>query len=162
MSSNGTVGISIPADIYAEFILRKGESVDVTSWIINVVEDYLERTKHDDDWCEAYKDQVNERLIEEVNVFGDPKYGYQWSTLFLPNGTRLRMQYKGAYYYAVVADEKIVILEKDSPLSDGNYSPSEFASKVANNTQRNAWRDLWVKRPADRDWELADDLRRRQ
>ncbi|MGY0715358.1 hypothetical protein [Azospirillum argentinense] len=162
MSSNGTVGISLPADLYAEFILRKGESVDVTSWIINVIEDYLERTKHDEEWCDSYKDRMADDLLKDVNLFGDTKYGYQWSTLFLPNGTRIRMQYKGAYHYAVISNEKIIVMENESPLFDGHYSPSEFASRVANNTQRNAWRDLWIKRPMDRDWTLADELRRHQ
>jgi hypothetical protein len=28
--------------------------------------------------------------------------GYQWKQLFLPDGTDLRMRYRGAYYYAKV------------------------------------------------------------
>lgn len=162
MSSNGTVGINLPADLYAEFILRKGESVDVTSWIIKVIEDYLEKTKYDEIWCDSYKERIVDSLSKELNFHGDPKYGYQWSTLFLPNGTSIRMHYKGSYQYAVVSYEKIVVMENESPLSDEHYSPSEFASRVANNTQRNAWRDLWIKRPMDRDWTLADELRRQQ
>jgi hypothetical protein len=26
-------------------------------------------------------------------------------------------------------------------------------------SSRNAWRDLWIKRPDDKDWKLADDCR---
>jgi hypothetical protein len=39
-------------------------------------------------------------------------------------------------------------------------SPSEFANQVAGGTNRNAWRDLWIKRPHDSEFHLADDLRR--
>ena len=35
-------------------------------------------------------------------------------------------------------------------------SPSEFANKAADGTARNACRDLWSKRPRDRDFRLAD------
>jgi len=41
-----------------------------------------------------------------------------------------------------------------------HYSPSQFACHLADNTSRNAWRDIWIKRPNDKDWILADSLRR--
>ena len=39
-------------------------------------------------------------------------------------------------------------------------TPSELASRVANNTSRNAWRDLYIMRPGDTHFELAAVLRR--
>ncbi len=77
--------------------------------------------------------------------------GYQWKTLFLPEGTEVRMQYKGAYSYAKVEGDDIIF--KDKPIS-----PAAMANTVADGS-RNAWRDLWIKRPADREWRLADDSR---
>lgn len=78
--------------------------------------------------------------------------GYHWKDLFLPDGTQARMKYKGKYYNACV--------DGDSFVYEGiNLSPSEFANKVTHSS-RNAWRDIWVKRPQDREWILADDLRR--
>ncbi len=77
--------------------------------------------------------------------------GCQWKSLFLPDGTEVRMQYKGAYSYAKV--------ESDDLVFDGkSISPSTFANSIAG-TSRNAWRDLWIKRPGDSDWRLADELR---
>lgn len=77
--------------------------------------------------------------------------GYQWKTLFLPDGTEIRMQYKGVYYYANVVGDKI--------LYDGrSVSPATFANTVAQSS-RNAWRDLWVRLAPDREWRLADECR---
>lgn len=77
--------------------------------------------------------------------------GYQWKSLFLPDGTEVRMQYKGSYSYARV--------EGDRLMYDGKQiSPGSLAKTVAGGS-RNAWRDLWIKRPSDTDWALAVDLR---
>lgn len=77
--------------------------------------------------------------------------GYQWKGLFLPDGTEIRMQYKGAYAYARVEGDDIVY--RGQPIS-----PASLANTVAGSS-RNAWRDLWLKRPADKEWRLADDCR---
>ncbi len=77
--------------------------------------------------------------------------GYQWKSLFLPEGTEIRMQYKGVYAYAKV--------EGDEVFHNGKaISPASLANSIAGSS-RNAWRDLWVKRPDDREWRLADDCR---
>ena len=77
--------------------------------------------------------------------------GYQWKNLFLPSGTQIRMQYKGAYFYAKVDGDEIIY--------DGKpISPGSLANTIAGNS-RNAWRDLWIKRPEDKKWKLADECR---
>ncbi|WP_177219754.1 hypothetical protein [Nitrosospira multiformis] len=40
------------------------------------------------------------------------------------------------------------------------FSRSGLANRIASGTSRNAWRDLWIKRPRDKEWVLANDLRR--
>lgn len=77
--------------------------------------------------------------------------GYQWKTLFLAEGTEIRMQYKGSYSYAKVENDDIIFNGKP-------ISPAAMANSVANGS-RNAWRDLWIKRPMDREWRLADECR---
>lgn len=80
--------------------------------------------------------------------------GYQWKSLFLPSGTQLRMKYGSKYHYAnVISDE--VVYEGEA------MSPSAMANRVAQSS-RNAWRDIWIKRPNDKDWVLADDIRNAQ
>jgi len=77
--------------------------------------------------------------------------GFQWKSLFLPDGTQLRMQYKGAYHYANVEGDEIHY--KGKPIT-----PGSLANTIAGGS-RNAWRDLWIKRPTDDEWILADDCR---
>ena len=77
--------------------------------------------------------------------------GYQWKGLFLPEATELRMPYKGDYFYASV--------EGDHVMYDGErVTPASWVNRVTQSS-RNAWRDVWVKRPGDKEWRLADDIR---
>jgi len=72
-------------------------------------------------------------------------------TLELPEGTQVRMQYKGVEHYAKVVGSDIIY-------EGENYTPSQLARKISGHP-RNAWRDLFVKRPRESRWSLADDLR---
>ena len=77
--------------------------------------------------------------------------GYQWKNLFMPSGTQIRMQYKGSYFYAKIEGDELIF--------NGNpISPSTLANTITSSS-RNAWRDLWIKRPTDTEWVLADDCR---
>ena len=80
--------------------------------------------------------------------------GYQWKNLFLPDSTQIRMQYKGEYFYAKVEGDQIIFKE-------ASISPGSLANAIAGSS-RNAWRDLWIKRPYDQEWRLADDCRQEQ
>jgi hypothetical protein len=63
------------------------------------------------------------------------------------------MNYMGRNHYAQVRHEQ-VMFEGD------NYSPSKWVSKMAGNTARNAWRDIWIRLPGSSQWTFANDLRR--
>ncbi len=78
--------------------------------------------------------------------------GYRWKCLFLPHGTRLRMEAAGLCHHAQVVDDAIIHAGR-------SVSPRQFTLAVAGNG-RNAWRDLWVRRPADGHWKRASQLRR--
>ena len=78
--------------------------------------------------------------------------GYCWKTLTLPAGTELSFKHRGVTYVALVKDGTIV--------HDGRQvSPSKFINAVAG-PGRNAWLGLWVRRPGEPAWLLADELRR--
>lgn len=149
------IAIPIDSEIIGEMFLRAGPNADISDWIENVMRDYLERTA-DDEWSDSYyayrKSQVG--AVDFAAEFGDPKGGYHWAPLFLPNGTLIRMEYKKEVSGAAVKNNKI-------EFKGEYYSPSELARVIASGTSRNAWRDLLIKRPGDADWCLADDLRRR-
>jgi hypothetical protein len=146
------IPIPIESELIGELFLRRGPKTDISSWIESVLEDYLERTSADDGWNEEYYEYISREISQEE--FGDPKDGYRWYPLFLPNGTKIYMLYKQKKSHAVVKHGKIHFEKK-------TYSPSEFASVVAGNTSRNAWRDLYIKRPEDSEWVLANTLRDR-
>jgi hypothetical protein len=77
--------------------------------------------------------------------------GYQWKSLFLPEGTELRTWSYGEHNYArVIGDE---IIHKGKPTT-----PNQFALSFARTT-RNAWTDLSVKRPEDKQFKKACLLR---
>lgn len=150
--------ISIPLDsvVIGEMFLRAGPTADISAWIENVVRDYLERTADDHQWTDAYYTHRESQVgaVDFAAEFGDSKGGYHWAPLFLPNGTLIRMEYKKGVSNATVKNNKI-------DFKGAIYSPSELARAIASGTNRNAWRDLLIKRPGDSDWCLADDLRRR-
>lgn len=78
--------------------------------------------------------------------------GYQWKSLFLPDGTVLRSWSHGEHNYARV--------EGDCIIHRGHaVSPNQFAQSFARST-RNAWTDLYVRRPGDKQFRLACHLRR--
>lgn len=81
-----------------------------------------------------------------------PASGYQWKTVFLPTGTQLRMRCAEQSFFADVVGEQIIFHGRA-------VSPRQMVCAAAGE-QRNAWRDVWIKRPGDRGWTQADQLRR--
>lgn len=83
----------------------------------------------------------------------DAGRGYQWKTLFLPSGTRVRMHYQDKFHYAQVEGDDLVFEGRST-------SPAQMTNAISGNT-RNAWRDLWLLFPGETTWKMAS-LRRRQ
>ena len=151
----GKIAILIDATLHNELVLRTRKSDDVTHIIEQVIETFLEQTAHDKDvWSEAYINDLQK--IEgdaQLSKYGSPQKGYRWQAIFLPNGTILKIIYKGREHLAEIRHQNLLYQGK-------NYSPSEWARLVANNTNRNAWRDVWILFPGSSQWKLADVLRR--
>lgn len=151
-----TLSVPISADLIAQIILRSNGRADVASMVEHSLETFLDRTRGDPDiWSEEHAEQVAlEEDDDEAKKVGDLNRGYLWSGVFLPNGTTLRIEYKGEYHFADVRHQTIVY--------EGEAcSPSQFASRAAGNTSRNAWRDIWLRYPGTAGWEFADEARRK-
>jgi len=148
--------VPISTEIIYEMLLRVGPDTDISEWIENIVSDYLERTEGNDNWSKEYYEYLERRTGESdfKEKYGDAIKGYRWQDLDLPNGTQIYMEYKREKYFASVKFEKIVYENK-------SFSPSELVREIANGTTRNAWRDLYIKRPGEKEWKLADDLRKK-
>jgi hypothetical protein len=148
------LSVPIHEDIIAEIVIRSEGKAGIARLIESVVGDYLERTRGDASiWSDAHAEAVAEEKEDDTLIrYGAATRGYHWDRVFLPNGTTLKTTYKGKDGFAEVRHQQIYY--QDLPCS-----PSQFASQVANNTSRSAWRDIWVKRPSDRSWVFANMIR---
>ncbi len=81
-----------------------------------------------------------------------PLRGYQWKCLFLPDQTKLRMHVGGTWHYADVVGDDLIY-------QGHAVSPRQWTIAIAGDG-RNAWRDLWVRRPGEKNWTIASVLRR--
>lgn len=89
-----------------------------------------------------------------LRVNGPALRGFQWKTLFLPEGTMLRTTYGETAEFAKVSGDRIVS-------DDGaTMTPSLFANRHGKG--RNAWRFIWLRFPGDDGWIRADDCRARE
>lgn len=100
-----------------------------------------------------------EDLMPEI--FTTESRGYLWkykdTFLFLPHDTEIRMRYKEQYHYAKVEGDEI-------KFQGQSVSPAVLANTITKRGEtlgsRNAWRDLWIKRPGEKGWTLADESRK--
>lgn len=135
---SATISVPISTEQFlelVEFLKSKGDPRDPVAVIALAVEYWMDNA--------SWKPEL---------ISPSDARGYQWKNLFLPDGTQIRMQYKGAYHYAKV--------EGDAVMYEGKRtSPGALANTIARSS-RNAWRDLWIKRPKENAWTLADDCRK--
>ena len=150
--------LAVPLDqgLINECARRSGDhTFNLTALLERLLVVYLDSKPQGDlDW-ELH--EVSAALVaardEVLKKCGSPSEGYQWQSLFLPNGTRLKMKYKGKEHIAEVRYSQVMY-------EDIAYSPSEWVSHVANNTARNAWRDVWVQPLGEGPFHFADTLRK--
>ena len=144
VTPTSTVCVPIKTSLFLElvdFVREKGSDRDPTSVIESAI-DY---------WIDNASWKIEDLMPE---VIERPQHlGYMWKNLLLPPGTQIRMTYKHVAHHASIEGDDFIYEGKKT-------SPSEFANRVANGTSRNAWRDLWIKRPHDREFRLADEIRR--
>lgn len=91
-------------------------------------------------------------ISRDVAVMYRRHGGYQWKCLFLAHGSELRVYHNERYHYAEV--DRDVLTYQGRPVS-----PRQFVLAVMGEA-RNAWRELWVRRPSDARWKMASVLRR--
>lgn len=106
----------------------------------------------------TYNDVIRELLgmdaePEPANAGEASSGGLEMKGVFLPNGTQLRVTYKGRTYSAEIKDGAWIG-------SDGKQrsTPSEAACAITD-TNVNGWRFWKVKRPSDTSWKILNSLR---
>jgi hypothetical protein len=133
-----TVSVQLPSHVLVELIQRLERcsgSKDVSLAIASAVEFWL-----------ADKNQFPKKADP------DGLHGYQWKCLFLPEGTVLRSWSYGEHNYARVEGDHIIHKGRE-------VSPNQFARSFAR-SNRNAWDDLFIRRPGDKQFKLACILRK--
>ncbi len=99
----------------------------------------------------ALKDWLAAAAVADPRAAKAANRGYQWKSLFLPEGTLLRVFVGGEYTVATVCGDDIVF-------QGHSYSPRQFVMLVTGQV-RNAWLALWIRCPGDARWHLADTRR---
>lgn len=133
------ISVPMPTDVFlqlAKFLEEKGDVRDPVSAVADAVEYWMQNA----DW-----------KPELLQVPSSDGRGFQWKSVFMPSGTEVRMPYRGDWYYARVEGDQLIY-------EGAATTPGRLANTITQ-TSRNAWRDLWIKRPGDSTWHLADSLR---
>lgn len=159
-----TVFIAFPRELYDDIVRFSDGRIrpeilaadQVEDWVsysveFGLTEDWGDRLE---DVAEKYAPHVLAKVQSDISLdlSAPASQPLIWKGVVVPGGSDVRMSYGGGDYYGKVAGGKIV---DDS----GAYSPSEWASKVAGGTSRNAWRDLWFREPYSKNWVPAQVLR---
>lgn len=160
------IAVPFPRELYDDIVRFSDGKLDpvqlATGELRNLIEGTIE--DHGDEWwgdrayevAEKYAPHVAEKWRNEdreaIEARNRQRRPLAWKEVTIPHGSEVRMQYGRDHSYARIEDGRIV---------DGGetYTPSEWASKVANGTSRNAWRDLWFKLPTTSHWTPATVLR---
>jgi hypothetical protein len=149
--------VSIPTDLFVRLLQHlhsPGSSfVDPDAAVAEAVEQWLKgqgtHLLDEDMWTEEYEGHLAEDYARYL--IEDQPRGYAWKGLWLPDGTDLRMRYKGKTFYAQVRGDDL--------LYDGApSSPAQMVNSITR-TNRNAWRDLWIKTPRDKEFIPAEQAR---
>ncbi len=137
------VAVPIPADLFvrlATFLQEQGSARNPVTAVSDAIDYWIENA--------SWKQEI------VPGVAGFSSRGYTWKyddrCLFLPHGTEIRMQHKGQYHYAAVEGDEV-------RYKGLTMTPGALANAIALGS-RNAWLHLWIKRPADKEWTLADRL----
>ncbi|MQA42835.1 hypothetical protein [Rugamonas aquatica] len=134
---NTTMTVQLPTDTLLKLIEKlrhRGGSQDISEAMTKAIECWLEDPA---------------RFAPGADPEG--LHGYQWKTLFLPEGTILKSWSYGENNYARVEGDQII--------HNGRaVSPNQFAQSFARST-RNAWQDLFIRRPGDKTFKIACRLR---
>ncbi len=136
--------------------MKSTMSVQVDTDVLLALITHLRRSGGPQDPSDAIAHAINAWLGAQQGLapqHGDPDgvRGYQWKSLFLPEGTVLRSWSYGKTNFARVEGNHIMYLGRA-------VSPNQFAQSFARST-RNAWTDLLIRRPSDKQFRLACRLR---
>lgn len=124
---NETIPVEVPAKVYLDlaYLLRKNGDLRSPDQVVALAVRHWLGTRAGKGGC----------------------LGYQWKSLYLPDGTHLRMRYRGTWHYAAIEGDRLVYAGEP-------VSPRDWGLMVTG-TVRNAWRDIWIRRSINDAWTRA-------
>lgn len=164
--STSTIHIPISRKLYDDIVRFSDGALDPAAIAADQLESWIARDLEFGDgghWGERFAEVAAEYAPHVLQALDSEEQAalarlrkankpLVWKEVSIPAGSDVRMAYGGTQLYAKVESGFIV--------DDGvSYSPSEWASKVAGGTSRNAWRDLWFRQHGSKDWTPAQILR---
>jgi hypothetical protein len=108
--------------------------------------------KYNPDRLKWWIEENDKEHAESMRRIKETRKALVWKEITVKHGTEVRMAYGKDTYFASVNNGKIVD-------QDGEFSPSAWAYKIAGNTARNAWRDIWFKETSSSTWVPAQLMR---
>lgn len=127
----------------------------VAPTLLHQLADHLRLAESDSSFSEAMTEAINGWIAADKArrpQAAPHSHGYQWKSLFLPDTTELRMTCADANFYGRVVGDDIIFEGR-------SVSPRGMTLAIAGDG-RNAWRDLWLKLPGERNWKKASCCRR--
>ncbi|MBI2725182.1 MAG: hypothetical protein HYX42_02920 [Polaromonas sp.] len=135
MSTDLNAFVAIPLPTSLVTTLLRIHPHGISGLIEDVMADFLDRNK------------------ESLGIEQLPG-GVYWEALFLPEKTQIRTTY--------FSEVKIATIENESIVWNGEIYASfaQLSNAMRGGKMTNAWRELQIKRPADKTWLPAQSLRR--
>lgn len=170
------VYVPFPRELYNDLVRFSDGRIDPAEWAADRLEAWIEHNFSSltnglgwasDSFMANFEDRIEEfaekyypaaltywanELDRDLEANQAKRRPLIWKEITVPASSEVRMTYGGSPHYGLIYNGKI----KDS---DGEFSPSEWASKIAGGTSRNAWRDIWFKTPTKPTWTPATVLR---
>lgn len=165
--TNNIVFVPFSRDLYDDVVKFSGGSIDpvgvaedaLRSWIQDTIEEEAGWGRNRMAVAKKYAPHVFDQMKKqqeaqdaELDALFEEERPMVWREVMVSANTKVRMAYGGTHHYAEVKGGRIVD-------ESGAYTPSEWASKVAGGTSRNAWRDLWFLEPGAKTWVPAQFMR---
>jgi hypothetical protein len=179
MTNSNIIFVPFDRKLYDNIVRLSNGKYDPAHLALTALQGWLETggAEYDFDWGENYAEALElfsgvksenaskpsfepdreQAPTTEIEMEGQAQVDeglMRWGPLQLPTGTKLRMEYQREHYFASVEKGKI-------SFNGAYFTPSTWASRVANGTSRNAWRDVEIYNEKRKSWELAALLRDR-
>jgi hypothetical protein len=147
--SDEYIYIPFPKALYQEILLSFGPSVDPVQFVTQEVNRSLEQRKRAA--LSVSRPKVRHRpLLEDLN---DLLQGHQWGPVFLLNGTRLRLPWRGLRYHARVRGTEV------HAAGTVFSSVRDWMMYVSGERDWDEWAHVQIKRPRDDDFRSAVEIR---